>query len=369
MYFVVVVVVVFFVMNNFSYLTFLWIFLGVHLLVLCLLSVRQYYGSEQKQFYFKLVYKTTEEDGVQLTQNLHSSQDQLRPKLVQFSVPWFNENKLNHGSTTNIHQDQGLAYDSSASQSGVIFPHVTDGMERSYHQQPSKYLTKPEGSKFQLLADNRNSISSHSSHQLDHFIIREGFTLPMPQLTLPIHNLIKQQWMKELKRFLHTILPHTSSPISIASSDSKYKEMLLNWLISATIKVKPPLSHVLVLSLDQQLHRMLVERGLDSLYVNPSSLLSLEVLTQFQSRRHMAFRVVMVLRLTVMRLMNHWGYDTANYDIDAIMLHNPEKLYYTELSKSDLIGSQGKFPESVKNVFGITLCAGVFMIKSTPETG
>ena len=213
----------------------------------------------------------------------------------------------------------------------------------------------------------------HSSYlmqyQPGHFTIQDGFTLPMPQLTLPIHKLITQPWMEQLRSFLREIPPHTNFPISIASADFKYKDMLLNWLISATVEIQPPLTRVLVLSLDQQLHDLLIKHGLNSLHIDPSTLLYPKVLSHLRTGNHMAFRLVMLLRLTVMRLMNHWGYDTANYDIDAIMLNNPEHLYYSKFETSDLIGSQGRFPEQVRNVFGLTMCAGVFMLKSTMETG
>ena len=70
-----------------------------------------------------------------------------------------------------------------------------------------------------------------------------------------------------------------------------------------------------------------------------------------------------------MRLLNHWGYDAANYDSDAIILKNPEVLFYEEFSDSHLVASRGRFPDSANEKFGLTMCAGMFMIKSSPETG
>lgn len=208
-------------------------------------------------------------------------------------------------------------------------------------------------------------------YQPHHFVIQNNFTLPMPRLTLPIYDLITRKWMEELQNYLYQIPPHsTSSPISIVACDSKFKDVLLNWLISAMVKTQQPLlSHVLILSLDQPLHSMLAGHGFDSILVEPCELLASSILQKVEASHRKGFYVVMVLRLTVMRLMNHWGYDVANYDTDAIILRNPERLYYDDFSSSDLIGSRGKFPTSVRNVFGLTLCAGVFMVKSTPEIG
>ena len=214
----------------------------------------------------------------------------------------------------------------------------------------------------------------HSSYlmkfQPDHFVIRDGFSLPLPRITLPIHNLITKQWMADLRNYLYKIPPNsTGSPISIASSDSNYENVLINWLISATVNVHPPLSHILILSLDKPLHERLLNHGFDSVHVDAKDLFASNMLSKIQHSDRLAFYVVMVLRLTVMRLLNHWGYDAANYDTDAIILRNPELLYYSDFNSSDVIGSRGRFPESVKDVFGLTLCAGVFMVKSTHQTG
>lgn len=207
-------------------------------------------------------------------------------------------------------------------------------------------------------------------YQPYHFVIQNNFTLPIPRLTLPIYDLITHEWMATLRNYLYQIPPHsTNAPISIVACDSKFKDVLLNWLVSAVVHIRPLLSHVLILSMDQPLHSMLVEHGFDSVLVEPQALLSPSLLRTIESDHRKGFHVAMVLRLTVMRFMNHWGYDAANYDTDAIILKNPEELYYTNFQNSDLIGSRGKFPKSVRGVFGLTLCAGVFMVKSTPGIG
>ena len=193
----------------------------------------------------------------------------------------------------------------------------------------------------------------------DQFVIEDDFTLPMEEYTLPIKKLIKKQWMVDLQDYLHKIPP--GSLISIASGDSSYENVLLNWLISATVNTYPPLSHILILSLDRPLHKTLVDHGFDSLYVGYKDLLASNLHSE-NHKRPLAFYKVMVTRLTVMRLMNHWGYDTANYDTDAIILKNPEHLYYRDFKSSDLIGSKAAVPN-------LSMCAGVFMTKSTPRIG
>ena len=173
--------------------------------------------------------------------------------------------------------------------------------------------------------------------------------------------------MADLRDYLYEINPNGSSPINIVSSDFKYKDVLLNWLVSATIKTQPPLRHILVLSLDQPLHTLLIKRGIHTLYMNPQALVRPEFIKYL---KHSPSRKgFMIERIVVMRLMNHWGYDVANYDADAIILRNTTQLYYTKFNNSDLVGSKGSYPGEIRDIFGLTMCAGAFMIKSTPNTG
>lgn len=199
------------------------------------------------------------------------------------------------------------------------------------------------------------------------FIIRDGFTLPFPKQTLSIRDLIRQRWMEDLQSYLHTVSPN--SLVSIVAADSTLKDMLINWLVSAVVRSNHRLSQTLVLSLDQPLYQTLTEHGINTVYMDPKELLGHDISSNSNAKRGKMFKMAMISKVTVMRLMNHWGYDVASYDIDAIILKNPEQLYYLEFKSSDMIGSRGTYPSKVRKLFGVTLCAGAFMIKSTPKTG
>ena len=69
-----------------------------------------------------------------------------------------------------------------------------------------------------------------------------------------------------------------------------------------------------------------------------------------------------------MRILNHWGYDVANYDSDALILKNPEPRY-NELRDCHLIGSVGHFPQKMNKEWGTAICIGVVMIRASPVTG
>ena len=81
-----------------------------------------------------------------------------------------------------------------------------------------------------------------------------------------------------------------------------------------------------------------------------------------------AFHLILVLWLTVIRLLNYWGYDAANLDADALILKNPESLHQ-KFIENDLLGSRGIYPFNLSWKWGATICGGVFMIRSTPNSG
>ena len=106
----------------------------------------------------------------------------------------------------------------------------------------------------------------------DRFSVRRPFSLPTPEATLPLPQLLRCQWVNDLRTYL-TSLPRHSRHVSLVSSDYKYREVLLNWLILARVQLKQPLTNILVLSLDESLHHLLRDRGIPCVYVPISCLL------------------------------------------------------------------------------------------------
>ena len=214
--------------------------------------------------------------------------------------------------------------------------------------------------------DDANSPRSSAMDVLvNPFSVSESLTLPVPFATLSPKELLQQQWVSELQQILLKV-PQGLAPVSIVSVDYKFREVLINWLVAAMTQAHPPLTHIIVFSLDQPLCELLKRRNINCIFVAPKAFLTQKTITHLH--KHVAFSEVMVLRLTAMRLMNHWGYDTANYDTDAIVLKSPESLYLRHLD-SHLIGSYGHFPGELGRAWGTTVCCGLFMIKSSPYTG
>ena len=200
---------------------------------------------------------------------------------------------------------------------------------------------------------------------LNPFSIGEQFTLPVPFATLSTEQLLQQEWINELKQILVKI-PQGLAPVSIVSSDYKYRNVLINWMVAAKTQVSPPLQHVIVFSLDKALCELLKRRNFHCVFVALSSYLTPKTIASLT--KHIAFSEVMVLRQTAVRLMNHWGYDIANYDTDAIVLKNPESLFLRH-TNSHMIGSYGHYPGELSRVWGTAVCYGFFLIRSSPYTG
>ena len=187
-------------------------------------------------------------------------------------------------------------------------------------------------------------------------------SLPWPQSDVKVkpEQIMQFRWVRKLRTFLTTI--DRRFPIAIVASNSKYTDALLNWLIASVVKLKDPIKNILVLSLDSSLQNLLQMRHIDFLYVLPSTLANIK-----RSKRQ-AVTQVEVVRLTVMRILNHWGFDVVNYDSDAVILRNPQPIY-DRYPWSDVIGSAGIFPKSIYIKWGVTVCMGVVLIRATNRTG
>ena len=114
--------------------------------------------------------------------------------------------------------------------------------------------------------------------------------------------------------------------------DYLHKHLVLNWIYGALVGIKTPLTSVLVLSLDQLLCDIVDGRAgtpLVSCIIAP-----FETVMDFDHKSEWLSRLM--VRLLVLRLINHWGYDVATYDYDAVILKNPQDLYDQHLD-TDLI--------------------------------
>lgn len=235
----------------------------------------------------------------------------------------------------------------------VYLPRDLSRHSASIHGQTS-IVTMKHTDTYQILPSRRYN---HS------FDIHQPFSLPQPVATMTVEELLDTVWMKELKQFL-TRVPKSRKPVALVTSDHALRGVLLNWLIAAVAVVRPPVSSILVLSLDKSLYELLNARGIPCIHVASTSFLK----PTMKLEKHVPFSQAMIIRLTVMRLLNHWGFNVVNYDTDAVIMRNPY-LIYQRHSQADIIGSHGLFPTWIRQSWGLTLCIGVTVVRSSPRTG
>ena len=188
------------------------------------------------------------------------------------------------------------------------------------------------------------------------FKIVEPFNFPHPK---PTTELLGSVWVTELQEFLRTAHGNT---ISVVTSTVEHTDVLLNWLIAAYTRIDTPLQDVMVISMDANLHNLLVTRNLPSLYVHKDMVDSpMADVPSVLSQVH-------VVRLAVVRLINHFGYTVINYDCDAIPLKNIQPVFdvYNDI---DLIGGFGNSPTLLYMKWGVTLNTGVMVMRATPNMG
>ena len=210
---------------------------------------------------------------------------------------------------------------------------------------------------------NKTLSLDHTQEQRANFTINSYFSFPLPQYTNPLSTILQSDWVHSLKEYLVT-LETGSKQISVVTANWEHEVVLLNWLISAFLVASPPVENVLVLSLSRKLHEMLKSKSIPVIFIDPTTIIRSSA-THFIRT---AFSQVHVVRLSLFRLLNHWGYDVVMYDSDAIPLKNPQPLF-NKYPTASLIGSAGKGPETIMSVWGRTICTGVLLLRSSSVMG
>ena len=223
-------------------------------------------------------------------------------------------------------------------------------------------------SPFSVASFTRGSLSAQRVYQPScdierprfDFSVRPPFSLPDPNCR-PVEQVLSSDWVCHLQRFLNSTSPE-SKLINVIVSNSNYQEVVLNWLIAALVKNKEPLINVLVISLDNSLHQTLTQRNISSILVDPSSVV------YGTPADYIPTYPLKMTRMTVIRLISHWGFDVANYDPDAVVLKNPE-LFYDQAPTAHIIGGFGVYPPYQHQLWGASLCVGSWLVRSSNLTG
>ena len=213
------------------------------------------------------------------------------------------------------------------------------------------------------VGDGETEIGADTSHVLPPssaalFAIRQGFNLPHPTVFQPVQKVLEADWVNQLKHFLTSIYPARTVTLTVATKD--FIPNLLNWLISAHLLVDPPPDNILVVAFDKEVYSLMTERKFPVIYVPYSSVM--------KGERH-GVSCVWMTRLTIIRLMNHWGYDVQQFDTDAVLLQNPRSLF-DAYPDYDLVSARGILPyELGRGSWGFTVCMGAALLRGTQKMG
>lgn len=228
-----------------------------------------------------------------------------------------------------------------------------------YYSTPRKWTNKYPQSKiltdYSISPTTASLIVSEDPPQLS---LSDSFHFPHPRASKVTDVTEKYSWIEELKSIVKDW--KQKKQIIIVTSNFAYTEVLLNWLISAALVV--PLNQILVIALDKPVWSLMHNKRFWSVFVPPSSLTK-------NSREITLFGQIMFTRLSVIRLLNHWGFDVAMIDTDAILLKDPWPLFAYDYPDSSIVASQGKFPSELSAKWGTALCVGVVLIRSSNQTG
>ena len=198
---------------------------------------------------------------------------------------------------------------------------------------------------------------SHRSEQ--DYSLHAQIIFPHGSLLHSVDYLVKTKWIKQLQSFLQQ---HSNKLVVMVTANYLFLDILLNWLAAAQHNAQINIETVLILSMDSSLHEILSHQGITSILVNRNDVIrpSAKLPTQFSH--------YWIIRCTVTRLLNYWGFHVAMFDVDAVILKDPRPLFQKYIG-SDIVGSQGKYPFELHRKWGVTLCMGVVLFRSTSSTG
>ena len=171
------------------------------------------------------------------------------------------------------------------------------------------------------------------------FTVSKHFSFPHPK-ALSSDTIIGRNhhcWVEKLKYVMNSW--KGGRRVIMVTSNSAYKDVLLNWLLSAVLVARVPIEQILVVAHDEPIWLLMRERNISSILVPPNSL--------FPSSVNVSpFGQVMMTRISVMRLLNHWRFDVVMVDTDALLLKNPWTLF-DQFPESGIIASMGHFPSEL----------------------
>ena len=189
---------------------------------------------------------------------------------------------------------------------------------------------------------------------------------PYPKITRQPHEILTSPWATKMKAKLEAA--KVGKQLTFLTVSLDYLPVLINWLIHAKLNALPLMENVLVMCVDKHCHEILSRKGILSQLVQVTDIMySTKVV---DGNKLFGSRVI--TRLTVLRLLNYWGYDVLVIDIDALLINNIQPIF-DHFSDGDIIVStvnvENCIPSSARDAWGFCLCVGLLLIRSNTNTG
>ena len=189
---------------------------------------------------------------------------------------------------------------------------------------------------------------------------------PYPKITHQPHEILNSPWATKMKAKLEAVI--IGKQLTFLTASLNYLPILINWLIHAKLNALPLMENLLVVCVDKQCHEILSRKGIVSQLVQVTDI----IYSMKDMDDNKVFSARVITRLTVLRLLNYWGYDVLVMDIDALLINNIQPIF-DHFSDSDIIVStanaQNCIPSAARNAWGFCLCIGLLLIRSNTNTG
>ena len=189
---------------------------------------------------------------------------------------------------------------------------------------------------------------------------------PYPKITHRPHEILNSPWATKMKAKLEAA--KVGKQLTLLTVSLNYLPVLINWLIHAKLNALPLMENLLVVCVDQDSHKILSRKGILSQLVQVTDI----IYTMKDMDDEKIFSARVITRLTVLRLLNYWGYDVLVIDIDALLINNIQPIF-DHFSDSDIIVSTVNsnicIPSTARNAWGFCLCIGLLLIRSNTNTG
>ena len=187
---------------------------------------------------------------------------------------------------------------------------------------------------------------------------------PYPNLTFPANRMLRSKWATNLKSTVDTANFNKQITYLMVSFD--YFSTLLNWLVHTKLHAPSLMRHLLVVCLDEESHKVLSDKGIVSSVVTVDN-----IIKSLSDIEGTLFHARVVVRLTVLRLLNYWGYDVLQMDIDALLMNNIQSVF-DHFNDVDIITSTSMkncIPKTAHRAWGFCMCIGAVLIRSNDNTG